>query len=215
VPDNIPIVGAGSGQLVGSETKTINAVPVQVQETANALGGRDLYVGTQGGRGVDGAADTAAAYVDPRILAKKLTANPTVSTSAFVAGYCVGGLLAFTNAARASGGSLLVASAVLQDESKQNAVIDLILFDDNPSASTFTDHVALDILAADLPLVAGCISFPAAAYTFATTSIQSVSNIGIEVALVGTSLYGVMVVHGTPTWAAADDLSVKLVVIQD
>jgi len=214
--DNVAIVGAGTAATIGTETKTINSIAVQVQEVAPALGGRDLYVGSQGGRQVDGATDTAAGYVDPRLLAKNLTANPTIATSAYVTGYCLGGLLTFATANRASGGSLLIANAKLSDKSKQSAAVDLIIFDTNPTGSTFTDHAALNIVAADLPFIAGVIQFTAAGYSvFSATSVCGVGNLGLEVLLAATSLYGVMCVRGTPTYAGANDLDLKLVIIQD
>lgn len=210
--------GAGRSCMVDHDLTAPDTTANTDAQVIKLLGGKSQTVtGLVGSTYVDGgstSADTTALMVDQRSLAKKFTANPTISTSAYVAGYCVGGLLTFTTVNRASAGSILIQSASLTDKSKQSAVIDLIVFDTNPTNSTFTDHAALNIVAADLPFIAGVVTFGGWS-NFSATGVSSIPSIGLEVNVAATSLYAVMCVRTAPTFAGTTDLALKLNVLQD
>jgi hypothetical protein len=75
-----------------------------------------------------------------------LNQTPTVSASpAYTSGDCIGGKMSFTGAALTAGGSGLIKSVVVNCKSAQTGAFDLILFDSDPSSSTFTDNSAIAI----------------------------------------------------------------------
>ena len=66
----------------------------------------------------------------------RITVQPVVSTTpAYTAKDAVGGKLTFTNAARTSGGSITIQTAVIIDRSQQMPVLELVLFDRDFTAS--------------------------------------------------------------------------------
>jgi hypothetical protein len=177
------------------------------------VGARDAYVGSQSGRLVDGTASEAAGYVDPRLLLTSLQVTPTITASAaYSAGQSLGPLMSFTSAGRASGGALQVAAVNVVDVDKQNASIDLVLFNAAPTATT--DKTTFAPSKADLQKVAGII--PLGAYTsFSANSVCAVNNVGLEVLLSGTStLTGQLVVRGTPTYTTTSSIVVTLTIVQ-
>ena len=144
------------------------------------------------------------------------TATPVVSTSpSYSANDQVGGLLAFTGAARVAGGSGVIHSVTITDKAKQDATLDLYLFDSNPTSTTFTDNAALTINAADLIKSIGVIRV-STYQDVATNSVGGTTSTGVPFKLVsGTTLYGALVTRGTPTYASTSDLQVRLGILQD
>ena len=88
----------------------------------------------------------------------------------------------------------------------------LYIFDTNPTNSTWTDHSTPNINAADIPFLRGLH----VVFTGQRTRDPYPWNIdGIGCSFVGTNLYGVMVVVGTPTFGSTSGLTVKLGIIDD
>jgi len=143
------------------------------------------------------------------------TSLAVTASSAYSSGQFLGGLLTFTSATRLSAGSGLLQTAILADASKQNALVDLILFNANPSSTTVTDKTTADIAAADLPKVIGvahitdCISLSTRGLCLAQTQAIPVTLAS------GTTLYGVMVVRGTPTYPSTSAVGLTLTFLQD
>jgi len=141
---------------------------------------------------------------------RTVAASPTVDTNAYASGDLIGGKLTFSDLA-ASDQMLKIMTAVIKDESKQTADIDLVLFRDDPSATTFTDQAALDIADGDLGKVCGVITFRSGqTFGFNDNGVMVQQNIGLCTQLAGTTLYGALVSRGTPTYAAATDVTVML-----
>jgi len=144
-----------------------------------------------------------------------ISQTPTVTAGAYSAGDAVGGLLTFANAARVSGGGGAIKDVLLVDDAGQDAELELWLFD-----RTFTamaDNAAWAPSEADLEHLVTVISTEDSARGWMAAGTPSA--IEIEVArrydLNGTSLFGQLVTRGTPTFAATDDLTVKVGLLQD
>lgn len=191
------------GDLIFDETTTINGVVYKVQGVKAILGSLDNYTGDQGGRLVDGSASAAAAFVDPRPNVKTAPVTPAISVTAYVAGDSLGGLLDFGACARAAGSPLLISSAILIDDSQQDAPIDLVLFNAQPTNGTYTDHAIPTWNNTDGAMIRGVISF--GSWTnIGSGSVCSIPNVGLSVVTSGTShLWGLMIVRSTPTYAAS------------
>ena len=148
-------------------------------------------------------------------------ATPTVDTSAYATGDCIDGKLEFTVATRgdplqALGGSGIIESVVVTDRAKQDVALDLVLFDSDPASTTFTDNAALDIDDADLPNIVAVVNLLAADYDdFADNSVVQQTELAIPFVLdAGTTLFGVLVARGAPTYVASTDLHVKIGILQ-
>ena len=143
---------------------------------------------------------------------KEITQTPTITAGVYHAGDAVGGLLTFANAASIYKGDGRITKVVIVDDAKQTAVLNLYLFD-----RTFTamvDNAAWSPSDADQQ---HCIGFiPIAAADYGNSDDNGVANVDcdFDFTLVsgGTSLFGQLVCTATPTYAATDDLTVKITV---
>lgn len=151
------------------------------------------------------------------------TVSPTVTAGAYTSGQDMGGLLTFTNALRSSSRAGLVTAVNVVDLAAQTADLELVLFNDNPSGSTFTDNATLTIAAADIPKIAAVVSLSTSS-RFSWGSLRGVKYLGSLSLPVqggqstGTSsptLYGALVSRGTPTQASTSDIKVTVCISQD
>jgi len=129
-----------------------------------------------------------------------------VNTDAYTAGDLVGTKLTLSDAFLYGEKEPYLLSITVQDLTKQNAALDFIFFDSDPTGTTFTNNAALDIADADLPKILGYVSLTD--YTsLSDNSVGSVASIGMAVKPQGEDLYCAIVARGTPTYAA-NELSV-------
>jgi len=213
--DNIAI-SSGSGTTVATDERTIGAVAAHVQRVAPSLGPEGTHTGNLSGRLVDGTASEAAAYVDPRLKVVRLAVTPTISTSpAYTAKDAVGGLMTFSNAVRASGGSGTLLAVQVEDKGQQMKDLDLVLFDRTLTAPT--DNSIFAPSDAELATCIGVIPITAGAYAdFSTNSVaDAYAGLPKPFVLNGTDLFGVLVARGTPTYTSTGDLVVTLTIQQD
>lgn len=154
----------------------------------------------------------------PRIVngVFRSSATGVVTTGAAYANRnAVGGLFTFANAVPLDASGATLTSAVLRDKAGQAGTYDLFLFD---AAPTFQiDKVAVALSAADLLKCIGTIQFTAVVLGAAATqgistrsAIFHAFRIGGTTAALGTSLFGILVTNGTPTYVSASDVSIDL-----
>ena len=143
--------------------------------------------------------------------------TPTISSGAAYASLdAVGGKLEFENAVTPYSNHGHVIRAMLSDKGKQNALLYLVLFSEDFTATA--DNAAFDPSDADLLNVIGIIEFPVANYSsFADNSVCTTGFAGVTMDLPfnlvsgGTSLFGqLMVKTQTPTYTSTSDLQVRL-----
>lgn len=143
------------------------------------------------------------------------SATPVVSTSpAYTSGDAVGSVLSFTSATRVSAGSGVVQSVTVIDKGGQAANLDLLLFDSTVSVAP-TDNTACTIADADLAKCVGAIPITGH-HALADNSMSRSLNVGLGFKLTsGTTLYGILVSRGTPTYASTSDITVRLAITQN
>jgi len=197
----------GTGAVVGTDEVTIGGALQHVQRVKlvdGADGGTDLLPGTAA-RGLS---------VDPRPKLVRLSATPTISTSAYAAKDAVGGLLTFSNAARASGGSVLIAAVQVVDRDQERANLELALFDRSITAPT--DNAVFDPTDTELTYCVGVLPlYGGDYYDFNDNSLLHYNNVGIPAVLNGTDLFGVLIARGANTYGTTGDLTVTLTIQQD
>ena len=144
--------------------------------------------------------------------------TPTITAGAYSALDAVGGKLEFVNARTPFDNSGHIVQAHISDKGKQNALLYLVLFSQDFTATA--DNAAFAVSDADLLNVVGVLEFAVASYSsFNANSFCAIGFLGAAVeipfALVegGTSLFGQLFVKtSTPTYAAVDDITVKLII---
>ena len=144
---------------------------------------------------------------------KTIALTPTITAGAYSAGDAVGGLLTFANAGRASAEGSVLTDVLLIDDAGQDAELELWLFDRTFGA--IADNGAWAPTEADLENCIAVVSTVDGTWRAAGT--PSVINIEVtrRIDITGTSLFGQIVTRGTPTYAAVDDLTVKIQLLQD
>lgn len=140
---------------------------------------------------------------------------PTVSTSAYTAGNVVGGLLTFANAVSGTVLSGVLTSVSVTTRSTQTAGFKLYLFSASP-AGTFTDRTAPVIAAADALLLLDVITLGAADSGLGSAvTTYNTDAISRSLVLAGTSLFGVLITTGTPTFSTTTNVAVTVSVLKD
>lgn len=147
-----------------------------------------------------------------------ITLRPTVTGStspAYASGDAVGGKLTLTDVvANQTAWAEIVHVAICSDV--LSAVpFDVIFFDADPAATTFTDNGALDIAKADLPKVIG-VAHCSDVTALSGASIHQTTNLSLVFrAAVGTRIFAAIVIRGAITLAATDDISIQIRIRQD
>lgn len=140
--------------------------------------------------------------------------TPAITAGAYTAGDAIGGLLTFASAARAAGRKGEVVQVSIIDDAKQSAPIDIVLF--NQTFTSTADNAAFDPSDADLQNCLGYVSVANTDYAEFNDNCVATKSSGLQMPfsyeLIGTSLFGQMVTRIGDTWAATDDLTVKLTV---
>lgn len=158
-------------------------------------------------------------YVDPRLSQLRVKVTPTISTSAYASGDCIGGLMTITGAARVNGGSgVLNAFTVLDKTQAQRSPMDLMFFDESVTAAG--DNAAVAFTDADMDKCIAILSLPFYNNAFPGTPLNShASSYGIGLPFVcgaaSTSIFCQAVARGTPTYTSTSDLTFAFTVLQD
>lgn len=159
--------------------------------------------------------DVSTADIDAK-KTSVATATPTISTSAYTSGYQMGGILTFANMVRVSGSTAVMMSVQIVDGSKQNAQLSLFLFNASPTI-TSSDQQAFAMTTANLKSQCiGTVEIAATNYSsLSANSIATVAAIAMPYKLAATSLFGVLVSRGTPTYASSSDIQITMEALQD
>lgn len=142
-----------------------------------------------------GAAELTNPYVE-------VSATPTLDTSAYASGDSLHtAVLTFENAVRVAGGSGYIDKMVILDKAKQSATGVLWLF--RATVTPATANAAHSISDADAAKCVGYVQFG----PYKESALNSVSNrVGVNhpFEVDGTSLFGILVTEGAPTYGASD-----------
>jgi uncharacterized phosphosugar-binding protein len=147
------------------------------------------------------------------ISVRQVRVSPTVTceAAAYATGDLVGGKLTLT----ALGNSGLITGARITSKSLQTCFFDIVVFNDNPSGSTFTENGAFDVADADLSKVVGVLHLNDVT-ALSGASVHQTSGNPLSFVLPGaTTGYAAIVIRGAPTFASTSDLSFSIRVQQD
>jgi hypothetical protein len=143
-----------------------------------------------------------------------LKQTPTVTAGAYAADDNLGGLLTFANAAKTSGGGGVIKDITIIDDASQSAEIELWLFDQTFTAGA--DNAAWTPVETDLENLITVISTADGSwYTGGATGTVCCVEVARRFDLTGTSLFGRLVIREIKTYAATDDLTARINILQD
>jgi hypothetical protein len=157
---------------------------------------------------------TVTGEITARSNSITISQTPTITAGAYSAGDAVGGLLTFAGAARVAGDGGVIKHVLIQDNAGQDVELELWLF--NATFTAMADNAPWAPSTADLLNKVAIISTADGDWFAAGT--PSVARVECSQAYHcegGTSLFGQLVTRGTPTFAATDDVSVSVGLLQD
>lgn len=146
----------------------------------------------------------------------EVQAAPTVTAGAYTADDVFGVKMTLANAARVSGGGGIITSVALFDEGPNGEAdsIDVFIFRDDPSSSTFSDNAALAIVDADGPKIVACVQLDQI-YDTGDGKFLLANGLNIPYVCAATSLYAVAVHRGTWAPDATDGVTFTFQMIRD
>lgn len=147
----------------------------------------------------------------------KFTATVTNNTDAYASGDLVGSVMQFVDLDNRKATSGLVTAVTVTDKDKQSANVDLLLFDEEPVNTTWTNNSAIDVDDLDLGKVVPGSPIQITRHHTLNDSGYSVADslaVGFR-ARSSTALYGALIARSTPTYTAANALTVALSILQD
>lgn len=143
-----------------------------------------------------------------------ISAVPTTAAGAYLAGDVIGTLMAFATSTLVAGGSGLIQAVTVASKLALTAAMDLVLFNAEPTNSTFTDNGALAVNVLDFSKVIGVVHITDWT-NLGTPGVAQANNLALPYSLVGTSLYGVLVARAGVTLTGAADFTAALRVIRN
>ena len=147
-----------------------------------------------------------------------ISISPTVTAGAYHANDNVGGLQTLVGAMRVNAGTGLLQSVTVADKAMQNAQIGIYLFSTSPASGTYTNNVTFTMHDTDLNRCIGWVEVATSDYkSFVDNSVACIRNLSFPIkASAGTkSIYVLLRVTGTPTYAAATDLKLTFGILRD
>lgn len=157
-----------------------------------------------------------ALTVEARPLVVRLAQTPAISNAvAYTAKDAVGALLTFAGATQAVGGTGVVTGVQIADKGAQLADLDLILYDRTETAPT--DNAIYAPTDTAIGQVVGVVKIAAADYAdFSDNSVaHKAVTIPFKLDASTSSIFGVLVARGTPTYTSTSDLTITLTVQQN
>lgn len=149
--------------------------------------------------------------------AGEVSVIPVITAGAYSANDIIGTKMELPNAARLTDKIALLVSIALYDFAKQRPALNIYFFDRNPVNGTYTDNAALDIHDSDLPYYKGHIEIAQTDWvnTLVDNAVGTKKQIGLEMFPYGSrSLWIIMQVTGTPTFASVADLGITFSFLQ-
>jgi hypothetical protein len=146
----------------------------------------------------------------PITRGKIITVTPPLTEGAYHASDNVGGKLTLTDALMGDGSEAMLMGVTITDAANQKAAFEIIIFKSNPSAATLTDNAAIAFSTNLADIVA---KIQVATTDWATVGGIAIASVlamrMVEGAAGSNHLYAAVMVVGTPTYVAHDDLVFK------
>ena len=157
-----------------------------------------------------------AAFAQNYPITTSVSAAPTCDTSAYATGDLIGGKLTYTQALRKGTGYIV--GVIVTDLSAQASDLEVVVFNANPSNTTFTDQAAFDVGDADISKIAGSVLLGSSnRFAYADNGVKTSFSppIPIVSATGDGTFYAALISRGTPTFAASTDVKVIFLLSQD
>lgn len=213
----LTISAQGTGQTVSFPVGAQGYMPILAPEkpvfTITAAGSVDtvvqfINVPVPSGLWSSGSSTTITGRMGGISKSIAPAAQPVVQAAAYTTGNLVGAKLTFSNVVRSGVNTGIIQGAQLFQRLTTNIPYDLLLFNADPAATTFTDRANFAVAAADQDKIIGVINFAGPALLTSALYYQATAA-GIVVDLTatsGTGLWGALIARGAITYTTTGDL---------
>lgn len=150
-----------------------------------------------------------------------VSAVPTLTVGAYSSGQLMGGLLTFSGALDPNVGSGHITSVNVTDKAAQAVDLDVVIFDQNPTATTFTNAATFAPNSADLTKIRAAVNLGSSSrFAFSANSVHYSGSLAMPVqalssASASSTLYGALVARGAYTAASVSDATVIVCIARD
>lgn len=153
-------------------------------------------------------------------LPPSIIINPTVTvdTAAYTAQDNIGGKLTLSNAMRVDGGTGILQSILVTDNSDQKPALEIVIFNSDPTASTITDNTPISIASGDMGKVIRRVTVTQSDYVNVGGKYIADINPGsrlLQSVSGSKDLYAALVATGTPDFVNTTDLNIKFGIMRD
>ncbi len=173
----------------------------------------NILTGITGDAGKGGALIAPVGGMGVTSQGETITQTPTITAGAYIAGDNVGGLLTFADAARLAGAGGVIKDMLIIDDAGVSVELELWLFDQIFTA--IADNAAWAPTEADLENLITVITTADIDYFAAGNHAVVPVEVARRYDCIGVDLFGQLVTRETPTYDATDDLTVKILLLQD
>lgn len=147
-------------------------------------------------------------------LSKIIAITPTIVPAAYADGDVIDSVKEVADAVAYRKGNGEIRSIAVIDKANQKVDLDLYFFDEAPENSVGSDNTAFTLNDADAPKLLGRVRVATADYISAGSdnALATKSDVSIMVSSIAgsKSIFMLAVSRGTPTYASASDLIIKL-----
>jgi len=201
------------GQLIDAEVLTADRSPVGTAGRFLAL--TQTPEGRLRAETAGAASEAFLGFTGVKIVT--IATALTVQAAAYAANDVIGGKITIANATRIAAGSGTIRSIVLNCKSTQTTAFDIIFFNADPAATTFTENGSIAVNAADFDKIFDGVVFAA---TTPWINVGTPSFAHASVALpfklaAGTTIWACIISRGAPTFASTTDLTLTLEIEQN
>lgn len=200
--------GIGTGPYSFAQTFTDGDGATIVTSTSGAM---NTNITNANPNGLAVAGSSAPVVIAPQTLDVSVT--PTVTASAYTAGFGLGGAMTFASILPTVGLNGILQS--ITAKFKATAVtgsLEVAIFKATPTG-TYTDHVAPTWTAADMANLIGIYTLSTPNSKLGAMTVYNLDGIGKAFVGASTSLFAVVIVDGTPTPASTADFTLELAVL--
>jgi hypothetical protein len=140
----------------------------------------------------------------------------TVQAAAYATGEIIGGKITIPKAMARDGGSGLLKSVLLCSKADLTVNMDLVLFSEDPSGTTFSENNAVAIATTDVAKVLGAVQL-ATRFDIGTPVVAGAYNVDMVVqsAADSRSLFACLIARGAYTPAATADVILRFGIQRD
>lgn len=140
---------------------------------------------------------------------QQVSVTPTIDTNAYAAGDLIGTKLTFASALNASSLSGLLTSVTLTDLGAEGKNVELVIFNADPTGTTFTDNAAFDPADADLTKIV-CRVYITSHSAFNDNGASFANNIGCAISASTSTIYGAMIAREIVTYDTTSAITLIL-----